>query len=40
MGPLAGAVAARTAMGLPQPVDLTPFNPLRLRRLSSNPHTS
>jgi D-amino-acid dehydrogenase len=29
MGPRAGAVAARTAMGLPPDVDLGPFDPLR-----------
>jgi D-amino-acid dehydrogenase len=29
LGPLAGAVAARTALGLDQPIDLTPFDPLR-----------
>jgi D-amino-acid dehydrogenase len=29
LGPLAGAVAARTALGVDQPIDLTPFDPLR-----------
>jgi D-amino-acid dehydrogenase len=29
MGPLAGAVAARAALGLPPEVDLAPFDPLR-----------
>ncbi len=29
LGPLAGAVAARTALGVDQPFDLTPFDPLR-----------
>ena len=29
MGPYAGAVAARSALGLPPPLDLTPFYPLR-----------
>jgi D-amino-acid dehydrogenase len=29
MGPYAGAVAARSALGLPPQLDLTPFNPLR-----------
>jgi D-amino-acid dehydrogenase len=29
MGPLAGAVAARAALGLPPEVDLGPFDPLR-----------
>jgi D-amino-acid dehydrogenase len=29
MGPYAGAVAAQLAMGLPSPVDLEPFDPLR-----------
>ncbi len=29
LGPLAGAVAARTALGVRQPIDLTPFDPLR-----------
>jgi D-amino-acid dehydrogenase len=29
MGPLAGAVAARVALGLPPGFDLTPFDPLR-----------
>lgn len=29
LGPLAGSVAARTALGLHQPFDLTPFDPLR-----------
>ncbi len=29
MGPYAGTVAARLAMGLPSPVDLAPFDPLR-----------
>jgi D-amino-acid dehydrogenase len=31
MGPYAGAVAARSALGLPQDVDLEPFDPLRAR---------
>jgi D-amino-acid dehydrogenase len=29
MGPYVGKVAARVAMGLPSPIDLTPFDPLR-----------
>ncbi|HTX28484.1 MAG TPA: FAD-dependent oxidoreductase [Streptosporangiaceae bacterium] len=29
MGPYAGAIAAQVAMGLPSPVDLAPFEPLR-----------
>jgi D-amino-acid dehydrogenase len=29
LGPLAGSVAARTALGLHQPFDLAPFDPLR-----------
>jgi D-amino-acid dehydrogenase len=29
LGPLAGSVAARAALGLEQPFDLTPFDPLR-----------
>lgn len=29
VGPLAGSVAARTALGVHQPFDLTPFDPLR-----------
>jgi D-amino-acid dehydrogenase len=29
MGPYAGAVAAQLAMGLPSPIDLEPFDPLR-----------
>jgi D-amino-acid dehydrogenase len=29
MGPLAGTVAARVALGLPPGVDLRPFDPLR-----------
>jgi D-amino-acid dehydrogenase len=29
MGPFAGAVAARVALGLPSPIDLDPFDPLR-----------
>jgi D-amino-acid dehydrogenase len=29
LGPLAGAVAARTALEVEQPIDLTPFDPLR-----------
>ena len=29
MGPYAGAVAARSALGLPATLDLTPFHPLR-----------
>jgi D-amino-acid dehydrogenase len=29
LGPLAGAIAAKTALGVDQPFDLTPFNPLR-----------
>ncbi|HEX6931249.1 MAG TPA: FAD-dependent oxidoreductase [Streptosporangiaceae bacterium] len=29
LGPLAGSVAARTALGVHQPFDLTPFDPLR-----------
>ena len=29
MGPLAGAVAARAALGLPPGVDLSPFDPIR-----------
>jgi D-amino-acid dehydrogenase len=32
MGPYAGASAARAALGLPQPIDLAPFDPLRERR--------
>ncbi len=29
LGPLTGAVAARTALGVDQPIDLAPFDPLR-----------
>jgi D-amino-acid dehydrogenase len=29
MGPYAGAIAARLALGLPAGVDLAPFDPLR-----------
>jgi glycine/D-amino acid oxidase-like deaminating enzyme len=29
MGPYAGAIAARSALGLPQLTDLAPFDPLR-----------
>jgi len=29
LGPLTGAIAAKTALGVDQPVDLTPFDPLR-----------
>ena len=29
LGPLTGATAARTALGADQPIDLTPFDPLR-----------
>jgi D-amino-acid dehydrogenase len=29
LGPLTGAIAAKTALGVDQPFDLTPFDPLR-----------